>query len=708
MYFWNSYPFVRLSVAFIIGIIVFEHFPTYRSFLPEISFFLIILFSCSVYFSRKNSFYKLRHINGVLALLTIAFLGGIITKLHYHSYSPTHYTNQNVKVKGFSGTIVSPGSEKTNYYRYNFRLDQIAGDTVMNSSGLIHLYIRKDSSSNVFTYGDQFLVKGSFYAVPHADNSSEFDYKKYLEYQGIYAHAFVNFDQIKFIGNSPPRITLKLAYLLREKAGRILDKNILESRENGIAKALLIGIKDHLDNDIKQTYSSAGVMHVLAVSGLHVGIVYLILKLLFGGLMNRSRRGKKIFGLVSIPVIWLYAMITGLSPSVMRAATMFSLVAMSQASDKESNIYNTLGLAGFLLLIYDPYLIYSVGFQLSFAAVLGIVYLQPKIYRIFDFRIWLIDKAWAITCVSIAAQLATFPLSVYYFHQFPTYFLISNLVVIPAVFLLLVLGISMLLLGAIIPVLGTFLGVVLQQTMWIMNEFIIRLEKMPNNLIEWIYMDKNGLILTYGIILTLITGFHYKSFKTILTSFLIGFIFIGWTLKSNIEQSVNRQLIFYKIKDKTVIDYIEGHRSYLHIDNDDLFDLEQLSFRINPYRLSLHLRPIQETIKNSFQEEGFHRDESMRFGEIGGQKILIIDSTTFHFNFKNLIETDILLIEKEAIKNMKWLKNHIAAEHYIIGNRNSNYYAGKMKKQAAEAGLKIHSLKKDGSLILNLNKEKKE
>lgn len=704
MYFWNSYPFVRLSIALISGIICFDAFPIFWKNDTLIAIVGIVLLAISILISTKRGFYNLRHVNGILALMLIFVLGGFITNWYYQSHSESHYKFISKRVRGFSGTIVSPVNERTNHFRYDFQLENVFVDSsTLFTNGIIHLYINKDSlSKQGFEYGDHLLVKGSFYSVPGPDNPNEFDYRQYLARQDIYSHSFVKLDQVKLINNKPPNIFLKRAYKIRDGATSIIDTNISQPRENGIAKALLLGIKDHIDNDIKKSYSAAGAMHVLAVSGLHVGIVFMILQMFIGKLRKRGNTGKRLFGVISITAIWLYATVTGLSPSVLRAATMFSLVAFSQMFAKEGNIYNTLGFAAFLLLIYDPYLIYSVGFQLSFAAVIGIVYLQPKLYRLLDFRWWIVDKAWAITCVSIAAQLATFPLSAYYFHQFPTYFLASNLIVIPAAFLMLIGGMAMLFLDAIYHELGALIGKGLSYFMWSINELISLVEILPNSLIEWIYMDQFGLIMTYTIVITLIAGLHYRSFKTLVVSVVCFLTFLSWDVYSHNMQSTKNQLVFFEVRDKTVIDHIEGHRSTLYIDDYSPDELELLSFQINPSRLSSHLRPIAESVREF--ELNTSENNAMKYGQIGKKKFVIFDSTTFHLDFKNPIATDIILINNQSVKSLKWLTEHISSDLIVIGNKNSNYYSRKMKNQAKELNIKIHSLKEDGSLVIDLGK----
>lgn len=705
MYFWNSYPFVRLSFALIVGIVLFDHQPTLWLHTTPVLGCLLACIAISLLLAHRLGYYQLRHLTGFLSLTCVVYLGGLLTQLHYHSPSEDHYTTLEGSIKGFSGVISSPVNERTNHYRYDVELTGVSGDTVAKTSGTIHLYIRKDSSSYPsLKYGDHLLIYGRFFPIQGPGNPAEFDYRTYLARQNIYAHSFVEMKDIQIVAYRPTSRLLSWAYDLREEASYSMLRNIPSARENAVMRALVIGIKDHLDNDLKKSYSSAGAMHVLAVSGLHVGIIYLLIQLLLGKLKNFGRKGRILFGLTSISLIWLYAIMTGLSPSVLRAATMFSMIALGQSNAREGNIYNTLGLAAFLLLCFNPYLIYSVGFQLSFIAVIGIVYLHPKLYRLLSFRWHLLDRIWGITCVSIAAQLATFPLSAYYFHQFPTYFLVSNLVVIPAAFLLLIGGILLLLTDLLFPSIAKLLGFIIEKFLWLVNESIFYIESLPNSLVEWIFIDKYGLVLIYLILLTTIAGLHFRYFKTLCFSFVLGIALLCWNVTDSRNQSAEEKLVFYDIADKTVIDYIRGHDSKLYVSSYDSSELSLLGFQINPNRLSSHLRPIKTSINDISTR--LSNQGAIRYGEIGTMKIFVFDSTTYHLDFKSPIESDILLIEHESVKSLEWLMDHFRFKHLIIGNQNRSFYIKRLRFQAVDLDIKIHSLKEDGAFILDIKKER--
>ncbi len=703
MYFWNTYPFVRLSIILIFGITCYNRYPSiwdYALFvLPSLVFFYLLLIG----FSNRFGFYRLRHLNGIIALALGGYIGGLVTKIQFSQSSDKHYTNITRPIKGFSGKITSTANERTNYYKYDMELTAIYdGDSTLHSFGSIHLYVRKDSSDLPgLTYGDSILIHGKFYRIRAPNNPHQFDYQKYMSNHRIYSQAFVNPKDIKVLNRAPPNWFLHLAYQIRAQASSTLNTYVSAPEENAIAMALLLGVKDHLDNDLKKSYATAGAMHVLAVSGLHIGIVYLLVRF-FLGRLKASRTGSICFGLISTIIIWLYATVTGLSPSVLRAATMFSIIALSQISTREGNIYNTLGISAFLLLLFDPHLIYSVGFQLSYAAVFGIVYLQPKIYRTLNFNTVLFDKIWIISSVSIAAQLATSPLSAYYFHQFPTYFLVSNLVVIPSAFVILLLGILLFAVDIFSPFLGEIFGFFLSQFLYIINKYIYLIEEMPYSLIEWIYIDRIGLMLIYASILTLVWGLHHRSFKILCLSVTLFVGLSGYFLKVHLDRAEKTHLIFYEIANKTAIDHIQGHHATLYINEYHADELPSLTFQINPNRLASHTRPINETLVTFDESTQFVSGDAFKQGILGGLHILLFDTTTFHLDFIKPIHANILIIENGAVKNLAWLSQHFRFDLLIIGNRNSVYYSRQMKREAKKMNLNVHALKEDGALILPL------
>jgi competence protein ComEC len=255
-------------------------------------------------------------------------------------------------------------------------------------------------------------------------------------------------------------------------------------------------------------------MHILAVSGLHVGILYW----LFSILLYRHKKIRQKGWLNSVLILlglWIYAGITGFSPSVLRATLMFSFIVMATLLGKSSNIYNTLAVSAFVLLLGSPLLVFSVSFQLSYLAVLGIVYMQPKIYRWLTFNNFILRQLWMWTSVYLAAQLATTPISLYYFHQFPTYFIIANWIVVPAAFLIFTLGLGLLLTGWSSS-LSACIGWILEQLTWLVNQFVAWMNNLTYSVITSIYISIQDLLLWYGVILF---GLLFLAIKKVLSIF---------------------------------------------------------------------------------------------------------------------------------------------------------------------------------------------
>ena len=259
----------------------------------------------------------------------------------------------------------------------------------------------------------------------------------------------------------------------------------------------------------------------------------------------------------------------------------------------------------------------------------------------------------------------------------------------------------MLLLYPVASFISQVLGSILERIFEFLNLTMAWIEHLPGSLIEWIYLDQQGLILIYSFSLTLIISLHYKSFKTLLISGGLMLIFLLNYSKQYHDQSKKKHLIFYSVKEKTAIDKVEGLSAQLFIESDDGADPEKYSFQINPNRLASHLPPMEGTnnsFKNKFQDFG-----AFRFGTLLNQKILIIDSTTFHLNFKRPIEANIVLIENNAVRNIEWFKEHFIADHILLGNSNSYRYVNKMSKQAKSIDLDLHSISNDGAFILELS-----
>jgi len=277
---------------------------------------------------------------------------------------------------------------------------------------------------------------------------------------------------------------------------------------------LVLGQKQYLEPETKQAFAGVGAMHILAVSGLHVGLVFLLFNWLFKPL-QKLPNGHIVQTVLVILVIVGYAAITGFSPSVTRASLMFALISVGNMLRRVGDIYNTIFASAFLMLLYNPDLLFSIGFQLSYIAVLGIIFIYPKLFKCLAPKYWITVKLWSLLCLAIAAQLVTFPLGIYYFHQFPTYFFITNLIVIPAAFVLLLGGFVLFFSNAItqlgFSIVEAWLGWMYQKVVWLLNECIEILYAFPVSSIAQLEISELQLFIIYLFIISTVVFLVYKS-----------------------------------------------------------------------------------------------------------------------------------------------------------------------------------------------------
>lgn len=320
-------------------------------------------------------------------------------------------------------------------------LGQKKGDTNIEASGRLLVYVEKSQSALALNEGDILIINARFDSIVN-DDQQAFDAEAFYNKRGIYHRCYLNSKHWQHIGHIDSRPTLSK---WRDRLGVVIESWEMHKHATQVMTALVLGDKRKLDKELQQSYANAGVVHILAVSGLHVGVVFLLMTIV----LNRitSPRQQLLRSTIIITALWLYALLTGLSPSVWRASTMFSLITIGRNLGRITGIYNTLSASALLLLILEPSLLFSPGFQLSYAAVFGIVRYQPLILSMWTPTAKWLMYIWEIMSVSLAAQLLTMPFTFYYFQQFPTYFLVANLLIIPLISIIMILSILTLILG---------------------------------------------------------------------------------------------------------------------------------------------------------------------------------------------------------------------------------------------------------------------
>ena len=408
--------------------------------------------------------------------------------------------------------------------------------------------------SNQVQVGDVLMLNANFSIIENKNNPGEFDVKSFWNNKNIYQIGFVGDNDFRLLEYNEPNFFKRFFHSLREKLSSqlstMLDEDVL-----GVANALLLGDKQLLSAETRTHFSNAGAMHVLAVSGLHVGIVLYLLMFVLGRFPKII--SKRTAVIVAVVIIWMYAGVTGFSPSVIRASFMFSMLALAQLSGRNFESMNILFFTAFVLLIIDPLLIYDIGFQLSYLAMVGIFMLYPIVSTWFYIDNKWVQKLWEGTAVGIAAQALTVPLTLYYFHQFPNYFMLTNIGMM--VFSGVLLGVGLLFFavqwsGYLIFIIGW----TLKAGILIMLYFVQFIDWIPGSVARGFVLSPALVSVIYFLIICAIF-LPLKQLKiTTLTTILIVFVVLQWERYENL--TVNEVVVFNS--DDVVISVKSGGNIY--------------------------------------------------------------------------------------------------------------------------------------------------
>lgn len=625
----------------------------------------------------------------MISVFTLVVFGFV----HLHQNTLSNQPDNLTHIEGITAyecIVRSAPESKTNSWKFYAEVVQVKTDDWTPASGKVMLYISKKTIDNIpWLYGDHLLIKGAPQKLRPPANPNEFDFKRFLSFKNIYHQQFLKANQIQFVAPPVRRGFIYYAHRVRDWASSIIKTRIKGDQNQAVAMALILGVTEGIDNDLLSAYAASGAMHVLAVSGMHVGIIYVIILFLFKPL-KKYRWSPWLIACLSIFLLWSFAFVTGLSPSVLRAVTMFSFVALAKPLGWRTNIYNTLATSAFVLLLYDPYLIMSVGFQLSYLAVLGIVYLQKPLYNL-----WVIDSAlgnwvWEITCISIAAQVATFALGMLYFHQFPVYFMVSNLFVIPLSTIILVGGI-LLLAFSWFTAIAELLGWALHWLIEFLNWTVIVTEKLPFSIISGIHLTTFQCWLIMGILLSLIFMLEYRNKRLIwLASILCAGLII--TQVQHLLRNLNTQkFVVYSISNHSAMEWIINGKSYYAADSALLNDYERTRFHVLPNRL-------QHGIKETQTEIPFTKlIKDIPFYAWNNTNIAVVSKRSQSIP---ALPVDYTVVSNQAL-SLKDTTDIKANTKIILDGTNSSYYIARWKSAQQNKPWQVHAVVDEGAFVLS-------
>jgi len=674
---------LKLLLPLISGILVSYFFEFKISFFFLIGLTALAALFCLPFFTR---IYSLRRIIGVLIIPIFFSLGAFLEELNVSRNAESYFIEKtnNDSLNFYHLKIADAPVLKSDWIKCEV---DVLGTNQKASTGKAQLYIARNDTSEKLKYGDLLYANVDFFEVNEPANPHEFNYKEYLRTQDIYHQAFIQQNQWVKTGNDANSF-FEFIIGIRNACNSILESSAMSKENIGVAKALIIGDKELIDDELMLSYAASGALHVLAVSGLHVGIIMLILNFLFSPL-KRLKNGKLIFLIVAISGVWFYSMLTGLSPSVLRAAVMFSFVILGSELQRDSSIYQSLLVSAIILILIDPHIIFKIGFLLSYLAVFGIVFFHPKIFALIHFKNFILHKTWQITSVSIAAQIATFPIGIYCFQQFPNFFLLANLIVIPLSFVILVVGLAYLV-AASIPIVNDILLFILDWCVWGLNVSVRWVEQLPYSVFWGISIQWYDVLLLYGFIFALTFALIQKAKKLLLFSFLLLTFSVGLNLMEKLKFQDQNQLVIYSIKNELAIDVFYGQQISFFSSETLLKDENKLRYHIYPnrYRIAGTSDPAKTLLLN----------ESNNLLEIEKKKMLILTEPILNKKYTtNFPLTDFVYLQEINFLPEEIVEHFIANKTGIIFGFNVSHSLKSFLKKSLNNNL-IYDLKKSGAI----------
>ncbi|QLF49327.1 ComEC family competence protein [Capnocytophaga sp. oral taxon 902] len=519
------------------------------SFLFAISSCICLLLTLAIHQFLATKRYTFRHGIVIHVGLTSVAVGILITILHTPTYNPKHYT-QKLNANEYY-TLEADIIEQTSQTDYGttFKAELLTANHTSTEGKILCFFPSKTITDDVKTLAptDRLVFVGKYTPISPPKNPYQFNYKRYMERKGVYgrtevvAFSVVKNNTIGFMG-SIARTRSHLAI--------VIDKHF-NQESSALLKTLLLGKRTDLDNEVYQHYVDAGAVHILAISGLHVGIITAILLLLLQKMPNLGfYRPLRYF--ILLAGLWTFAFIAGASPSVLRATVMFSFVGLSTLIRRKQGRFDALMLSMLFLLLINPYYLYDVGFQLSYAAVFSIMKFYPVMRKWWQPENKYLQWIWSLFLVGLSAQIVVLPISLYYFHQFPILFFVSNLVVVPLLQPILIGGIIALCLGSfgILPYAIVF---VLEKLIALMNFLVAFIAHQEMFIIRNIPFTTPLLLSSLLTVFILIVFVHYRKYKILIALLLSVILFQGvlFYYKYQLE-TTEEMLVFSKYKQKVI------------------------------------------------------------------------------------------------------------------------------------------------------------
>lgn len=544
-----QFPLTKITVFFLTGIVA--------AYWVKFSvFWVLMLLILAVFVYGIAFFWRQKKLFFGIATSFLALIIGISTQtIHTDFFKENHFIHsKSIAEKPHQiNFVVREKLRSTQIYdRYIGIVKQIDNQKKV---GKILVQIDRDSLPVLIEIGSQLRFNGMVYINKSSKNPNQFEYSKYLENKQIYAKIYASVSELK-ISNVVQKDIWYYTAKLRTKIIRNLEKNDFANAELNVSIALILGQQQDILPEIVKNYQYAGAVHILSVSGLHIGFILVFVMYLLKPFPN-SKKWNFIKLIIVLLSLFSFGFIAGLAPSVVRSVVMFSFFAVAMHLQRGANIFHTLLVSMLLILLFEPSFLFDVGFQLSYLALFFIIWLQPLLSKIWRPKNKIAKYFWDILTVSFAAQMGTLPLCIYYFHQFPGLFFATNLIILPFLSVIMALGVVVMILAAV-DFLPVFLSQSLEFSIRILNKVIHTIASFEDFIFRDISLNWQLLLSMYLFLFSSIIWFKKPKYHSFI-GVLVGVVILQLAFLQT-KYSVNNQqeLIVFHVKKNTIISERNG------------------------------------------------------------------------------------------------------------------------------------------------------
>lgn len=664
---WFNFIIIKFTCCLVLGILIGAYYPVSYS-VSLIAFGVGGLFWLLIFLLTDKKVNQ-PVVLGVITYGLILVIGVLVVSFHTHTNHKTHYSRiipvADIKQARFHVFKRLKSSGKHQKY-----LGKITAVNAKKATGLI--LITADTSQ-VITIDDVLYASVKLSELRRALNPHQFDYSLYMKRQQVRHQIFVNKDNSIVLKKEST--LYGQADVIRKRINATLETHFVSEQNLSVINALLLGQRQQVSKATYKSFTSSGAVHILAISGLHIGLLLVVLTVFFKPIAY-FKHGKIIASVGIIGLLWVYAFIVGMSASVIRAVTMFSLFTIAIYSNRITNTYNTLVLSAFILLICDPYYLFDIGFQMSYAAVIAIIWIKPLFDRLWYPKNIIAKRLWDVFSITLAAQLGVLPIALFYFHQFPGLFFISNMVIIPVLGMLLGLGIITLIFAYFGWIPELVFQVFDQCVTWLVD-FVTFIATQEQFIFTELPFNEWNLITVYGVIICSVLAWQSFSFKR-LTYVFISVIGLQLVFLSNKWHSkTNRFVVFNQYKATCIgVKYGQNFNYYS----------KNLNYKshVESYMVSEFINQVKEdSLRNVFIFKG--------------KTILVIDEKAV---YNTSFRPEVILLTESPKLNLERLISVLQPKQLVVDNTNYKSYVEKWKQTCVARNIPFYVTNTQGAYVL--------